>query len=389
MITFTTPTELPIEAATTMGVSVKESDSAIGKFGTGLKYAIAGILRLNGDVTIYIKGDHPDEFEFTKRRTEIRGRWFELVCCNDQPCGFTTELGKHWEPWQIFRELASNTLDEGGEWAHGEAEGMTAIKVSCREVEEAERAGQVFIGDRKPLLKSNDGAQIYEGPTQHYYFRGIRAGSFDCIAPVTVDVHDGSLSEDRLLDLAKVRSELSWAFRTAVSWCDDFILSVIRQKDRSDFWVRHVDDYHITEMPSRMMGFLAERRKFTKHPAFKGALEAHLKSQSGNRWEPIELTAQHRALIERGESLCSAVGVDPIPSGHVRFTRDLGDNQIAVTCMDTREVWFSTKAVMLGRDEFLAAYLEEALHAMTGFGDCTRDLQNALLAIIVNNAEAA
>ena len=46
MITFHSPTILPIEAATTMGVSVKESDNAIGKFGTGLKYAIAGVLRL-------------------------------------------------------------------------------------------------------------------------------------------------------------------------------------------------------------------------------------------------------------------------------------------------------------------------------------------------------
>ena len=46
MISFITPTALPIEAATTMGVSVKETDGAIGKFGTGLKYAIAGVLLL-------------------------------------------------------------------------------------------------------------------------------------------------------------------------------------------------------------------------------------------------------------------------------------------------------------------------------------------------------
>ena len=35
MITFHSPTILPIEAATTMGVSAKESDNAIGKFGPG------------------------------------------------------------------------------------------------------------------------------------------------------------------------------------------------------------------------------------------------------------------------------------------------------------------------------------------------------------------
>ena len=52
MITFHSPTILPIEAATTMGVSVKESDNAIGKFGTGLKYAIAGVLRLGGTIAM-------------------------------------------------------------------------------------------------------------------------------------------------------------------------------------------------------------------------------------------------------------------------------------------------------------------------------------------------
>lgn len=386
MMTFTTPTELPIEAATTMGVSVKESDAAIGKFGTGLKYAIAGVLRLGGDIAVSINGEHPGEFEFTKRRTEIRGRWFDIICCNDQPCGFTTELGKHWETWQIFRELASNTLDESGEWTRGEACGTTAIKVQCREIEDAERDGEVFIGDREPLLKSENGAQIYAGPTRHYYFRGIRAGSFDCVAPVTVDVHDGSLSEDRLLDLSKVRSELSWAFRTAITWSNDFLLSVIRQEDPAEFWVRHIDEHHIRAMPDEMMAFLSERRKFTKHRAFKTALEAHIKSLAGNRWEPVEMTSHHHSLIALGETLCGNVGVDPIPRDRIRFTRDLDDQQIAVTCMDTREVWFSTKAAMLGRDEFLAAYLEEALHAMTGQGDCTRELQNTLISMIVNNA---
>ena len=70
MITFHSPTVLPIEAATTMGVSVKESDNAIGKFGTGLKYAIAGVLRLGGSIAMTIAGTR---YEFTAVPTDIRG----------------------------------------------------------------------------------------------------------------------------------------------------------------------------------------------------------------------------------------------------------------------------------------------------------------------------
>lgn len=384
MLTFITPTALPIEAATTMGVSVKE-DNAIGKFGTGLKYAIAGILRLSGTVTVFIDGERHD---FAAHESDIRGRTFRIVHHNGTPCGFTTELGKHWEPWQLFRELASNTLDEGGRWTHedvGETAGRTVIQVRCREIEESERNEQVFLGERHALVESSLGATIYEGASPHYYYRGIRAGSFGCMAPVTVDVCNGALSEDRLLDLATVRSEMAWAFRSAKKWDESLLLSVIARNEPDDFWTQNLPGYVVGKtLPASMLAYLADRPKFVKHPAFRAALDKHLREGGAGRWEPIPQTPRHDALIAEGERLCRAVGVDPIPRERIHFTRDLGDEALAVTCMDTRDVWFSTKLAMLGRDEFMAGYVEEAMHAMTGFHDCTRELQNALLAIVVS-----
>lgn len=385
MITFVTPTVLPIEAATTMGVSVKEGENSIGKFGTGLKYAIAGILRLNGAVTIWIEGE---SFEFTAVNTLIRGKQFGIVHCNAAPCGFTTELGKHWEPWQLFRELASNTLDESGYWRRGECspvEGLTVIAVSCREVEEADRNEAVFLGERPKLVESSMGATIHEGESRHYYFRGIRAGSFPQMAPVTIDVKDGELSEDRLLDLAKVQSELAWSFRSATKWEPSLLLSIIARSEGDDFWVRQISQYTIgTTLPADMLAFLADRVKFVKHPAFKPALDNYMKKSGDGKWEELPMTPRYESLLATGERLARLVGVDPIPRTHAHFTRDLDDQTLAVTCMDTRHVWFSTKLSMLGMNEFLSGYLEEALHAMTGFKDCTRELQNAMLAIIVN-----
>lgn len=385
MITFVTPTALPIEAATTMGVSVKEGENTIGKFGTGLKYAIAGILRLGGTVNIWIEGD---AHEFTAVETAIRGKSFRIVHCNGAPCGFTTELGKHWEPWQLFRELASNTLDEGGYWRRGEcanSEGKTVVMVRCPEIEDADRNEAVFLGERNVLVKSSNGATIHEGPSRHYYFRGIRAGSFNETAPVTVDVHDGNLSEDRLLDLAKVQSELAWSFRTATKWDPAFMLSVIPCGDGDDFWVRNVCKYTMGSfLPADLIAFIADRPKFTNHPAFRAALDKHLKAGGTGRWTPIPMSARYEQLVSEGEAMCARCGVDAIPRDRIHFTQDLDDKTLAVTCMDTRHVWFSTKLAMRGRDEFLCGYLEEALHAMTGFADCTRELQNALFSIVVS-----
>lgn len=384
MITFVTPTALPIEAATTMGVSVKESSNAIGKFGTGLKYAIAGILRLNGSVTIWIDAD---SYEFTAVETLIRDKSFRIVHCNGKPCGFTTELGKHWEPWQLFRELASNTLDEGGFWRRGEGdqtEGRTVIYVKCREVEEADRNESVFLGERETLVESSMGATIHAGESKHYYFRGIRAGSFNEVAPVTINVTDGCLSEDRLLDLDKVRTETAWSFRTATKWSKEFMLTVIPCAQEGDFWVRNMCRYTIgTCLPADLMAFLMERPKFTRHPAFKNALDEHIKKGGHGAWAELPVTESNKELLAAGEMLCKSVGVDIIPRSKVHFTQELDDNTLAVTMMDTREVWFSTKLVMLGRHEFLCGYLEEAIHAMTGFNDCTRNMQNALFSIIV------
>lgn len=384
MIYFLTPTALPIEAATTMGVSVK-GDGAIGKFGTGLKYAIAGVLRLNGTVSVTIQGE---QFDFTAKDTDIRGKAFRVVHCNGQPCGFTTELGKHWQPWQLFRELASNALDEGGSWQRDPGHAVTAIAVNCREVEDAERTEQVFIGDKKVLVASTVGATIHEGPSQHYYFNGIRAGSFGGVAPVTVNVSHGSLSEDRLLDMHTVQSELAWAFRSATAWDESLLLSILSHSEPGSFWVENISAYPISggDLPVDMMAFIEARPKFVNHPAFRKALDAHKRKGGAGRWTPVPMTPRQASLVADGEAVALAVGIDPIPRDRVRFTQDLADDHLAVTCMDTRDVWFSTKLAMLGRDEFVSGYLEEALHAMTGFRDCTREFQNALLAIIVNNA---
>ena len=391
MISFITPTALPIEAATTMGVSVKETDGAIGKFGTGLKYAIAGILRLNGRVEIQIDRD---VYHFEARKSEIRGRDFWIIHCNDQACGFTTELGKHWEPWQLFRELASNTLDEGGRWAAGNAlasEGRTVIRVDCRTVEESEHEEGVFLPKSECLVRSTKGAQVYAGPSKHYYYKGIRAGSFPGGAPVTVDISNGDLSEDRLLDLSRAEVELTYAFRSATHFDESLLLDVMQQSEPGDFWNRHTNDYiwRSTTLPPGLLRFMSDRPKFIRHAGLRAVFDEHLRKGGVAKWQAIELSARHIALLAMGESVCESVGIDPIPRDKAHFTRDLGDSQLAVTCMDTRHVWFSTKIAAMGQDEFLCGYMEEAIHAMTGFADCTRSFQNMLLSLLVGTQRSA
>src|SRR6185312_10809566 len=116
MIIFQNLGEIDIAAVSTFGVSVKEGDNPIGFFGTGLKYAIAVLLRTGHTVAIHSGLTCVD---FGLRKAEVRGQEFEFVTMaidGGKPVdiGFTTQLGKQWEMWMAYREIACNCKDEGG-----------------------------------------------------------------------------------------------------------------------------------------------------------------------------------------------------------------------------------------------------------------------------------
>lgn len=383
MISFITPSLLPIQAALTMGVSAK-ADDAIGRFGTGLKYAIAGILRLGGEISLSIGIEH---YRFTTVPCVIRNKTFQIVHCNKQPCGFTTELGKHWEPWQLFRELASNTLDEGGRWQAGnvpDAEDTTVIRVKCHEVEESEQVEHVFMPNSTRCIQSYNGAEIRYGASRYYYYKGIRAGSFPVEAPVTINVLQGRLSEDRLLDQSNVQLAIARTFATAEAFDTGIMDEAIASADPSSFWHVALPGWAALSTGSpAVLQFLLDRRKYVAHPVFRGWLDRHLDALGSSKWSELPMTPDRREAVEEGERLVQAVGIDPVPRDKVHFTADLRDGTMALTMMDTRHVWFSSQATLRGRDEWLATYLEEATHAMTGEEDCTRGMQNLLFSMIV------
>src|SRR5690606_17354524 len=111
MLIFSNPGLIDETAITTIAVNAKTGNNPIGVFGTGLKYAIAIILRLGGRVTIY-RG--LKKLEFGIKTKTIRGKEFDIITMNGRQLGFTTHLGHHWQPWMAYRELWSNARDEEG-----------------------------------------------------------------------------------------------------------------------------------------------------------------------------------------------------------------------------------------------------------------------------------
>jgi hypothetical protein len=86
-VIFENPGEIDAAAIRTFGVSVKEGDNPIGFFGTGLKYALAILLRSGHSVTIQ---SGVSKHRFALKDVTIRGEKFQIVTMDRHELGFTT-----------------------------------------------------------------------------------------------------------------------------------------------------------------------------------------------------------------------------------------------------------------------------------------------------------
>ena len=206
MIVFENAGEIDPRLIMLIGVNVKESASAIGFFGTGLKYAVACLTRWGEEIQIQ---SGLAEFSFSVEDAEIRGRNFGILHMRSRidhaALGFTTELGKRWEPWMVYRELWCNAHDEPeariyeiGRAPAAKA-GLTRVIVGGPKIEAAHADRNEFILDagRSPLHVV-EGLEIYEGPSQRIFYRGIAIQKPDKAGLYTYNITEHLyLTEDR------------------------------------------------------------------------------------------------------------------------------------------------------------------------------------------------
>lgn len=220
MIYFSNPGLIDLTGLKTFGLTSKaEQSDKIGRFGTGLKYAVAVILRKSGIMTIrrgsvtHVLRTVPEEF---------RGTRTQRIVLDDEPLAFTTDLGRDWQPWMAFRELYSNALDEGGGVADtapsNEYDG-TVIAVDMPAFTAIhDTMEEHFIGpDETPLWESDD-IRIFRGATDFVFYRGIAVLKLKKRAALRYDLKGYiSLSEDRTAQYAFIVHD---KIASAIVQCD-------------------------------------------------------------------------------------------------------------------------------------------------------------------------
>jgi len=241
---FQTKGDLEIRSLTMFGVTSKpRTDNPIGRFGTGLKYAIAILLREKCEVVIH---SPRGKFTFATRQADFRGSDIQeiVMTCNgvSTTLPFTLHLGSHWELWQAYRELESNTKDENGvsfvTETEGVPDGVPGFSLICVNGEKfcnlAHDKGFTFLKPAKLLAKS-DYVEIYEGMSPYVYYRGVRAKDLEKPSACTYNILSGlDLTEDRTI---KSEFHIRYFAAGAIARSDneDLISSVLRL-DSSEYF---------------------------------------------------------------------------------------------------------------------------------------------------------
>ena len=208
ILVFDTPGLLDKRGFTLMGVSAKLTKSPIGRFGTGLKYGVASLVRMGTEPVVWIG---TDRYTFSKRRDSFRGVEFDNITMRRDRFGltgrntalpYTTSYGRDWKPWMVMREFESNTRDEGGTSYMAEevsgVPGRTLICISEPSVIEAYKdIGSVFLPG---ALREGTGVEVLNRPSKYIYWRGMRVLEIEKEAKLTYNIlNDMQLTEDRTL----------------------------------------------------------------------------------------------------------------------------------------------------------------------------------------------
>ena len=213
--------EVDVNALILMGGSTKrDSNTAIGFFGSGNKYAIALMLRKQIPFRIF-SGEK--ELVITTRTVGFREKSFEQILINGIETSLTTEMGPQWDSWMGIREWVSNAIDEGEHRIMNSATEIRPKTEATRiyiehhaDIQEViKNWDRYFSFDRTDCLFDAHGDKVFpqtdrEKETLLFYRKGIQCYTSNSKALYSYDLKTFDINESRVISD-------TWAARRALA----------------------------------------------------------------------------------------------------------------------------------------------------------------------------
>lgn len=386
---FDTPGLLDMRAVTTFGLSVKENDNPIGYFGTGLKYAIAILVRNGADLAITTSSG--DIYNFSVRTQEFRNVEFNAIYMagklHDQELPFTTELGKNWKIWMAFRELYCNTKDENGvchigdtderESRRTEWDTWTRITICDKDFYEAySNRSKYFIENRTPIMSHNS-IEVYDSPSTYMFYKGICVGDLQRAATMTYN-HTGfcDLTEDRTIS-----SPHAWEQRitATIASCTsiDIIQSFVLASENS-FENKAVFSEFMTGISNEFKTVMKSHAHDHSGRVNGSAQKLYLKhaEKTGEIFTLATLTPVQTKMYAKAIDVCIDLGHQPAEVS-IQFVKSLGNGVLGVVIKN--QIFISIETFDMGTKMLAGTLMEELIHYEEKISDMTRTMQNFLI----------
>ncbi len=360
---------IDLDVIRVMGVSVKSGDNPIGYFGTGLKFALATLLRTGHTIKLR-RGD--EVYNIASRSVKIRGEDFGRVYLNDEALPFTTALGKNWEVWQAYRELHSNTLDEDGVITDKPMSADTVIEVTGDAIQrEFVNRDSIFISG-KPIA-ANEFIEVYDKPSSTVFYRGVRAGnmpekmlfSYNILTPMT-------LTEDRTFDS---QYTVEWKLCGLIPRLSNKGL-FLQLLSGTDSWDQNLNFTQCSSPSPEFLEAAAENYANMQSPA---AAKRVVDRDQQNRgiFPPAKMSdADHKKFLDAFPYLLE-LGCSLSPED-VEVVESLGPSIMGIFHKAKNQIFLAKSTLDWGLETVVATLYEEWLHKEYFYEDKSTELQNFL-----------
>ena len=384
-VSFQNPGKIDLQAAMTFGVSAKVCSNPIGFFGTGLKYAIAVILRNGGKISIH-DGSKSHSFSL-RERIDRTGQTYYSVFMGNTDLRFSVMLGINWTAWQAFRELYSNVKDEGGYATNhalrGRPEHTTIVVSNFPEFDQAfEERGKYFLEGREPLYRGWY-AEVYGGPSAGVYYRGILVHQLPPDAPSQFTynlVSTVQLTEDRTIKHTHVVPALIGYTWLQCPKTDLLSEALTASRGTTEHDLNYGAYSGVDPSDVFLDTVLALRRSPEAGKVNRSASDLLAKARpETDGSEPIVLTAAQQAELETALTILESrfpdvrqvplIPVSTLGAGVFGLARR-GKMYIALRCFEA------------GLIQLVGTIFEEYSHVTKDFQDESRDFQNYLINLV-------
>lgn len=384
-LVFSNPGEIDPAMFKTFGVSAKDNENAIGFFGTGLKYAIAIVLRDGGKIQIY---SGLNCYDFGISRRTLRNKDFNIITCNGEELGFTTEIGKTWEPWMAYRELYSNTIDEGGclmvvDEPPPPAPHTTTIVIESSELIKAHMGRQSIFLESTPIHTCEQG-EIHQGASNHVYYRGIRVMDLKKPSIFTYNItHPLELTEDRTV---KNYWNAELQINYIIAQINEAHLVRRLYAQRLDCYERSISFPESLPYTETFLNELCDCYRSNPSnvpPSLVGVITNH---RSRDLFNAAPLSAIEQRRLNDALEFCAAIGFSA-DDYKIKVVETMGPNVLALANPVTKQIIISKRVFHSGLKQLCSTLIEEIVHIREGLMDNTREMQTFLFDYIATMGE--